>query len=254
VSELEVCGTWCLRLLSDEATTLVFTALAGEALSAIGIRESVSGLGYRVALSRLRELERLGLVALEHPHGPPARGGAHRLTTAGNASVAVIDAAAACEAGWPQSLPTFGAAGNHALAVAADKEFQAIARALAHERLQLRLLKKLLPDISQGTLDRRLRDRGELGLLSSIKEGRAAWHSLTPAGRRMATVALYAASWEWRFGRGNKRMLRSDLAGPFINSRRSSRSMRSSAVSACCARNGPRRRRGMCTWRLAEGN
>jgi DNA-binding HxlR family transcriptional regulator len=214
MSELEVCGAWCLGLLSDEATSAVLAVLARETLSAVGIREGVSGLGYRVGLSRLRKLERLGLVALEHPHGPPARGGAHCLTTAGNAIVAVIDAAAACEAGWTESPPAFGAAGSRALAVAADKEFQAIARALAHERLQLRLLKKLLPDMSQGTLDRRLHDRGELGLVSSIKEGREAWHSLTAAGRRMATVALYAACWEWRFGRGDKNVLRSDLAGP----------------------------------------
>jgi hypothetical protein len=74
--------------------------------------------------------------------------------------------------------------------------------------LQLRL-----PDVSHGTLERRLRERAAQGLIRSEKAGRESWHSLTELSRRLVTVPLHAAQWEWCFGDRDKRLLASDLAG-----------------------------------------
>jgi DNA-binding HxlR family transcriptional regulator len=217
VGDLDVSGARCLELLNDGAMLVVIGLLRDRALSAVGVQDLAAGIGYRVALMRLRTLLQTGLVALDRPRrssGREVRAAPHRLTAQGRALLTVVDAAAHCEAAWQAPHSAFGEPGARALSVAADREFQAIARALAHERLRLHDLRKMVPTMSRGTLDRRLRDRAEQGLVRSEKDGREAWLSLTADARRLATVTLYAARWEWMFGLESAEALRSDLAGP----------------------------------------
>jgi DNA-binding HxlR family transcriptional regulator len=214
MSELDVLGTHCLNLLSDEATVCVLVCLRGQAISAAEIQEANPGLGYGVVRSRLRKLVQCGLV--EQPdHGRPRSGGAHRasLTPAGLAIQTVIDAAAACEADWIIRTDSFGPPGIKVLQFASDRRFKAIARLLAHGSLRAHDLGNRIPGVSHGTLERRLRHGRDAGLILASKEGREAWHTLTDSGRRMASVALYAARWEWTFGECDKGLLASDLAG-----------------------------------------
>ena len=214
MSALEVFGTRCLDVLSDEATLAILLHLCREASSPSQIEASVDGIGYRVALARLRLLRSRGLVNLvDGVDGHQQRRVPHRLTTSGRAILTVVNAAADCEAGWPRPPETFGPPGSTALGVAADPACQAIARSLAHHRLSASYLEMLLPDISHGTLLRRLRYCTALGLLETEKEGRSAWLSLTDAARRLATVAMSAARWEWLFDARDKGLLASDLAG-----------------------------------------
>jgi DNA-binding HxlR family transcriptional regulator len=211
---MEVFGTRCLDVLSDEATLAILLHLRDESSTASQIEASIDGIGYRVALARLRLLLLRGLVDLVvDKDGHQQRRVPHRLTTSGRAILTVVDVAAACEAGWPRPRETFGPPGSTALGVAADPACRAIARALAHDRLRAGDLERLLPDISHGTLLRRLRYCAALGLLSTEKEGRSAWLSLTDPARRLASLAMSAACWEWAFDHRDKGLLASDLAG-----------------------------------------
>ena len=63
-SDVEVFGTRCLDVLSDEATLAILLHLREEPVTASQIEASVDGIGYRVALSRLRLLLLRGLVDL----------------------------------------------------------------------------------------------------------------------------------------------------------------------------------------------
>jgi DNA-binding HxlR family transcriptional regulator len=210
---LEVFGTRCLDVLSDEATLAILLHLREQPLTASQIEASGDGIGYRVALARLRLLLLRGLVDLVAADGHQQRRVPHRLTTAGRAILTIVDVAADCEAGWPRPPESFGPPGSTALGVSADPVCRAIARALAHDRLRAGDLERLLPDISHGTLLRRLRYCTALGLLSTEKEGRSAWLSLTDAARRLASLAMSAACWEWMFDDRDKGLLASDLAG-----------------------------------------
>jgi DNA-binding HxlR family transcriptional regulator len=210
---MEVFGTRCLDVLSDEATLAILLHLREEPLAASQIEASVDGIGYRVALSRLRLLLLRGLVDLVDADGHQQRRVPHRLTTSGRAILAVVDTAADCEAGWPRPPESFGPPGSTALGVSADPACRAIARALAHDRLRAGDLERLVPDISHGTLLRRLRYCAALGLLSTEKEGRSAWLSLTDPARRLAGLAMSAACWEWVFDDRDKGLMASDLAG-----------------------------------------
>jgi len=210
---LEVFGTHCLEVLSDEATLAILLHLRDEPLSASEIEASVDGIGYRVALSRLRLLLLRGLVDLVDADGHHQRRVPHRLSTSGRAILTVVDTAADCESEWPRPPESFGPPGSTALGVSADPACRAIARALAHDRLRAGDLERLLPDISHGTLLRRLRYCTALGLLSTEKEGRSAWLSLTDPARRLASLAMSAACWEWMFDDRDKGLLASDLAG-----------------------------------------
>ncbi len=211
---LEVFGTRCLDVLSDEATLAILLHLREEPSSASQVEASVDGIGYRVALARLRMLLLGGLVDLVvDGDGHQQRRVPHRLSTSGRAILTVVDVAADCEVGWPQPPESFGPPGSTALSVSADPACRAIARALAHDRLRAGDLERLLPDISHGTLLRRLRYCTALGLLSAEKEGRSAWLSLSDAARRLASLAMSAACWEWVFDDRDKGLLASDLAG-----------------------------------------
>jgi DNA-binding HxlR family transcriptional regulator len=212
-SALEVFGTRSLDVLSDEATLAILLHLREEPLTASQIEASVDGIGYRVALSRLRLLLLRGLVDLVAADGHHQRRVPHRLSTSGRAILTVVDVAAACEAGWPRPPESFGPPGSTALGVSADPAYRAIARALAHDRLSAGDLERLLPDISHGTLLRRLRYCTALGLLRTEKEGRSAWLSLTDPARRLASVAMSAACWEWAFDDRDPGLMASDLAG-----------------------------------------
>jgi DNA-binding HxlR family transcriptional regulator len=214
MSALEVFGTRCLDVLSDEATLAILLHLREGPSSASEVEVSVDGIGYRVALARLRLLLSRGLVDLvDDGDGHQQRRVPHRLTKSGRAILTVVDAAADCEAEWSPPTETFGPPGSTALAVAADRACRAIARALAHDRLRAGDLERLLPDISHGTLLRRLRYCTALGLLNTEKEGRSAWVSLSDAARRLASLAMSAACWEWAFDDRDKGLLASDLAG-----------------------------------------
>jgi DNA-binding HxlR family transcriptional regulator len=211
---LEVFGTRCLDVLSDEATLAILLHLREQPLTASQVEASVDGIGYRVALARLRLLLLHGLVDLVvDGDGHQQRRVPHRLTTSGRAILTVVDTAADCEAGWPRPPESFGPPGSTALGVSADPVCRAIARALAHDRLRAGDLERLLPDISHGTLLRRLRYCTALGLLETEKDGRSAWLSLTDAARRLASLATSAARWEWVFDDRDKGLLASDLAG-----------------------------------------
>jgi DNA-binding HxlR family transcriptional regulator len=213
-SALEVFGTRCLDVLSDEATLAILLHLREEPLTASQVEASVDGIGYRVALARLRLLLLRGLVDLViDGDGHQQRRVPHRITTSGRAILTVVDTAADCEAGWSRPPKSFGPPGSTALGVAADPACRAIARALAHDRLRAGDLERLLPDISHGTLLRRLRYCTALGLLMNEKEGRFAWLRLTDAARRLANLAMSAARWEWVFDDRDKGLLASDLAG-----------------------------------------
>ena len=211
---LEVFGTRCFDILSDEATLAILLHLREEPSSASEIEASVDGIGYRVALARLHLLLLRGLVELVvGADGHQQRRVPHRLTASGCAILTVVDAAADGEGGWPRTPASFGPPGSTALGVAADPACRAIARVLAHDRLRARDLERLLPDISHGTLLRRLRYCTALGLLSTEKEGRSAWLSLSDGARRMASLAMSAACWEWVFDDRDTEVLASDLAG-----------------------------------------
>ena len=211
---LEVFGTRCLDVLSDEATLAILLHLCREASSPSQIEASIDGIGYRVALARLRLLRSRGLVdPVDGADGHRRRRVPNRLTAAGRALLTVVDAAADCEAGRPRPPGTFGPPGSIALGVAADPVCRAIARSLAHDRLSASDLEMLLPDISHGTLSRRLRHCTAIGLLEAEQQARGASLGLTDAARRLARVALAAARWEWVFDERDKRLLASDLAG-----------------------------------------
>jgi DNA-binding HxlR family transcriptional regulator len=212
-SALEVFGARCLDVLSDEATLAILLHLREEPLTASQIEASVDGIGYRVALSRLRLLLLRGLVDLVAADGHHQRRVPHRLTTAGRSILTIVDVAADCEAGWPRPPESFGPPGSTALGVSADPACRAIARALAHDRLRAGDLERLLPDISHGTLLRRLHYCTALGLLRTEREGRSAWLSLSDAARRLASLAMSAACWEWAFDDRDKGLIASDLAG-----------------------------------------
>jgi DNA-binding HxlR family transcriptional regulator len=214
MSALEVFGTRCLDVLSDEATLAILLHLREQPSSASQVETSVDGIGYRVALARLRLLLLRGLVDLVvDGDGHQQRRVPHRLTTSGRAILTVLDAAADCEAGWPRPPESFGPPGSTALGVSADPACRAIARVLAHDRLRAGDLERLMPDISHGTLLRRLRYCTALGLLSTENEGRSAWLSLSDAARRLASLAMSAACWEWVFDDRDKGLMASDLAG-----------------------------------------
>jgi DNA-binding HxlR family transcriptional regulator len=200
-------------MLSDEVTVAVLVHLRERASSVTEIQQAIPGMGYRMALLRLGKLLSLGLVDHRQPKGRRARGAPHHLLTPGRAIQTVIDVAAECETRLPRRPNTFGVSGGGVLSVVADRRSRAIARALAHERMRAGDLERHLQHISHGTLHRRLRQGETVGLIASEREGRETWHSLTDSYRRLASVALYAARWEWIFGEHDKGLIASDLAG-----------------------------------------
>jgi DNA-binding HxlR family transcriptional regulator len=216
MSELEVFGARCLDLLRDAATVIVLGHLRERPVSALDIQDAGTGLASKVALSRLSSLLAVGAVELAEPRESGSRSlrdAPHQLLTKGRALQSVVDLAGDCEDGWPTAPKPAWLRGTAALFVTADPPSIAIARALAYEGLRLSDLQLRLPDVTHGTLERRLRERAAQGLIHSEKAGREAWHSLTELARRLVTVPLHAAQSEWCFGDRDKSLLASDLAG-----------------------------------------
>jgi DNA-binding HxlR family transcriptional regulator len=214
MNELEVIGTRCLELLSDEVILAILLCLRNGAMTATELAARGQGLSYKVVLAHLQELLSLGLVTVvpgSRVSGQHARGNLHALLPPGQDLLTVTDAAADCQNAWPPSAKVTGPPGLAALAAVADGASRAIARALAQKPLRTSDLEKLLPAISHGTLVQRLRDSAELGLLDRQRQGRAIWYGLADDARRLATIALHAALWEC-LHRDSER-LASDLAG-----------------------------------------
>jgi DNA-binding HxlR family transcriptional regulator len=218
MNELEVFGTHCLEVLSNEVTLAILLCLRARAMTPTEMAEASQRLGYRIVLARLQALLRLELVLLlDSPRqrgvSGHRRGGLHGLSASGLAILDVVNVAAECEQAWPRRPTSFGPPGAVALGVVADHPFQAIARALASKPLRASELERLLPEISHGTLLQRLHDYAELGLFTREEQGRAIWYSLTDAARRLATVTLHAALWELLYGERERDRLAGDLAG-----------------------------------------
>jgi DNA-binding HxlR family transcriptional regulator len=204
MSELELLGSQCLQLLGNAATVTALEHLRHGPASTREITAAAPGIGYRTLMSRVQLLAEHGLVET---------GRELRLLTPGHAALSVIDVAASCEAEWPSQGDRFNPAGTEALALAGDGPWQAIARVLAHERARVRDLEGLLPRLTHSTLERRIHAARDLGLIVSERDGRDVWHSLSRSARRLAALGLYAARWEWKFGRRDKGQVASDLAG-----------------------------------------
>lgn len=200
----EIFGGPCLRLLSDPAAASILIHLRQAPAPTRDLLELGTGLGYPTLMSRVRLLAKHRLVD---------RGTEVHLLTAGRAALSVIDVAAAREGEWPTDRDRFVLPGTRALSVACDSRWRAISRVLAHEPARIRDLEKLLPRLAKGTLERRLRQRREDGLLTAEKDGRDVWHGLSEHGRRLAGLGLHATRWEWVFGQRDKGLLSSDLSG-----------------------------------------
>jgi DNA-binding HxlR family transcriptional regulator len=189
-----------LALLGDEWTAALIGELAKGPLSATELERRLCPIAHAPLVERLKDLSLREIVVRERRSRGASRGQC-ALSERGRGLAEIVAEAARLETEQPGSAVGRavggGAAGALALSLVADGHNRAIGRALAHGPLSGAEIERKLPGAAHASLSRRLRELERVGAVTVRREpsGRSACE-LSAYGRRLALLALHAASWE----------------------------------------------------------
>jgi DNA-binding HxlR family transcriptional regulator len=209
MSQQEQLGVDALKLLAETWMVAILRALARGALRPAEIERALTDGGHSVVMLRLRHLLERGLVTYEHqpglpPHAssaPIPRRALYSLTDAGRM---LLEIAAGSER-WAQDSGAQAKpgekAGTCAIRLLADDHTRTILLLLAGEPRGAPQMDELTPGLGRSALRRRLRELVLSGMLARRKRGRVPLYELTAGARQLASVAMIAGRWEWRWAR-----------------------------------------------------
>lgn len=192
-------GDVALALLGDEWTVALIGELAKGPLSAAELERRLRPIAHAPLVERLKDLSLREIVVRERRSGGASRAQC-ALTERGRGLAKIVAEAARFETerlGSAAGRPPGGGAGAQTLSLVADGHNRAIGRTLAHGPLSGAEIERTLPGAAHASLSRRLHDLEQMGAVTVRREtsGRSACE-LSAYGRRLALLALHAASWE----------------------------------------------------------
>jgi DNA-binding HxlR family transcriptional regulator len=222
VSESERAQGTVLTLLAEDRMTAVLRALADGPQRPSTVEQKL-GASHSVVFERLNRLVDLGLLSHEHrpgepPHSDSAGVPQRALYGLRDAGRAVLDVVAQAER-WDAAHQPAAASrpGSMAIKLLGDRYMRAILFALADGVLQAGEIAADLLDLGRSSLRRRLRELALVGMLQAHQLGRTRSYELTCAARRLASVAIVAARWEWRWGSAQRSLPAADELGAILS-------------------------------------
>jgi DNA-binding HxlR family transcriptional regulator len=202
-------GVRALKLLAEEWMVAILHGLADGALRPAELERGLPDGGHSLVMRRLRHLLERELVTYERQPGLPPhahsdgipRRAYYSLTGAGRMLLEIIAEAGRWEQRWCAQAARGAAAGALAIKALADDHTREIALLLTDGALCTRELDERAPGLGRSALRRRLRDLLLAGMLERRNEGRVPVYELTAGARHLASVAMLAGRWEWRWAR-----------------------------------------------------
>ena len=202
-------GVPALKLLAQEWMVAVLHGLAEGALRPVELERGLPDGGHSLVMRRLRHLLERELVTYERQPGLPPhahsagipRRAHYSLTDAGRMLLEVPAEAGRWEQRWCAQAKRGSAAGALAIKALADDHTREIALLLTDGPLCTRELDERAPGLGRSALRRRLRDLLLAGMLERSQQGRVPVYELTAGARHLASVAMLAGRWEWRWAR-----------------------------------------------------
>lgn len=219
MSEEDQLGVRALKLLAEEWMVAILHGLAEGALRPAELERGLPDGGHSLVMRRLRHLLDNELVTYERQPGLPPhahsagvpRRAHYSLTGAGRMLLEVPAEAGRWERRWCAQAERGGAAGVVAIKALADDHTREIALLLADGPLCTRELDERAPGLGRSALRRRLRELLLAGMLQRRQQGRVPLYELTAGARHLASVAMLAGRWEWRWARPEHPALARDL-------------------------------------------
>jgi DNA-binding HxlR family transcriptional regulator len=202
-------GVPALKLLAEEWMVAVLHGLAEGALRPAELERGLPDGGHSLVMRRLRHLLDNELVTYERQPGLPPharsagipRRAHYSLTDAGRMLLEIPAEAGRWEQRWCAQAERGAAAGAVAIKALADDHTREIALPLADGPLCTSELDERAPGLGRSALRRRLRELLLTGMLQRSNQGRVPVYELTAGARHLASVAMLAGRWEWRWAR-----------------------------------------------------
>ena len=202
-------GVPALKLLAQEWMVAILHGLAEGALRPVELERGLSDGGHSLVMRRLRHLLERELVTYERQPGLPPhahstgipRRAHYSLTDAGRMLLEVPAEAGRWERRWCARAERGGAAGAVAIRALADDRTREIGLLLTDGPLCTSELDERAPGLGRSALRRRLRDLLHAGMLQRRQRGKVPVYELTAGARHLASVAMLAGRWEWRWAR-----------------------------------------------------
>ena len=209
MSQQDQLGVRALKLLAEEWMVAILHGLAEGALRPAELERGLPDGGHSLVMRRLRHLLERELVTYERQPGLPPhahsagipRRAHYSLTDAGRMLLEVPAEAGRWEQRWCAQAERGAAAGAVAIKALADDHTREIALLLADGPLCTRELDERAPGLGRSALRRRLRELLLAGMLERRNQGRVPVYELTAGARHLASVAMLAGRWEWRWAR-----------------------------------------------------
>jgi DNA-binding HxlR family transcriptional regulator len=209
MSQQDQLGVRALKLLAEEWMVAILHGLAEGALRPAELERGLPDGGLSLVMRRLRHLLERELVTYERQPGLPPhahsagipRRAHYSLTDAGRMLLEVPAEAGRWERRWCAQAERGGAPGALAIRALADDHTREIALLLVDGPLCTSELDERAPGLGRSALRRRLRDLLHAGMLQRRNQGRVPVYELTPGTRHLASVAMIAGRWEWRWAR-----------------------------------------------------
>jgi len=195
-----------LTLLAEDQMIAALRALVDGPLRPQQLEREL-GTAHAVMFERLRRLLDSGVLSYEHRAGTPPH--AHKagvpqrtlygLRDAGRALLDIPAQGERWERAWQVSPASSQASGSVPIKLLANPHDPEILLALAGGALRTAEVAASALGLGRSALRRRLRNLVHEGLLQAHEAGRTRTYELTCAARHLASVALAAARWEWRW-------------------------------------------------------
>jgi DNA-binding HxlR family transcriptional regulator len=215
MAERDQLGLSALELVADRRMVRVLTELSAGPIRPTQLERALPQASHSVLMRRLRHLVGNGLAGCEQEAGIPPRPGApavprrafYGLTDAGER---LLDVAAEADRWEHACLPELNV-GTLALQLSANRRTRDILLALADGPLAVCDVQARLPELARSTLWRRLRALLDAGLLDRQDVLGVQRYALTGPARRLASLAMVAARWEWHWFRPDGASLGSEV-------------------------------------------
>jgi DNA-binding HxlR family transcriptional regulator len=199
-------GSSVLTLLAEDRMIAALRVLADGPVRPQDLEREL-GAAHAVVFERLGRLLDYGVLSYEHQAGSPPRAHAagvprralYGLRDAGRELLEIPAQGERWERAWRAGPESRSASGRVAIKLLADPRDREILLAVTAGALRTAEIAASTLDVGRSALRRRLRDLVCEGMLEAREAGRTRAYELTYAARHLASVALAAARWEWRW-------------------------------------------------------
>ncbi len=209
MSQEDQLGVRALKLLAEAGMVAILRGLAEGAQRPAELEQGLSDGGHAMAMRCLPHLLERELVTYERRPGLPPRAHSapiprrtlYSLTDAGRALLEIIAEASRWERRWCAQAERGASAGAAAIKAIADDHTRKIALLLTDGPLCTKELDERAADLGRSALRRRLRELLLARMLQRRQQGQVPIYELTAGARQLASVAMLAGRWEWRWAR-----------------------------------------------------